>query len=103
MTGFPPGTPFVDFWTKPLRPEPLALFRILLGAVIFVSLLSSLAPFLDRYLGPDGLCPADGVDDWLRRTHRFTLLRGPVGIPFAESLVTPDQARAWNRGGRTAG
>ncbi|HZU36588.1 MAG TPA: hypothetical protein VFA18_11795, partial [Gemmataceae bacterium] len=64
----------VDFWTRPIRAEPLALFRILLGAITLLSLLFSLLPRLDLYLGPEGLCPPEALNSWLQRSGRFCLL-----------------------------
>lgn len=92
-----------QFWTQPLAPAPLALYRIALGAVVLLSLLASLAPYLDRYLGPDGLCPPDGVDDWLQRNGRFSLLRGPINLPLPQSLITPERDQAWRQWGEDLG
>jgi hypothetical protein len=72
----------VDFWVKPIRAEPLALFRILLGTVAILSVLFSLLPRLDLYLGKDGLCPPGALDAWLKKSGRFCLLRGPVSLPL---------------------
>lgn len=72
----------VDFWVKPIRAEPLALFRILLGTTVLLSSLFSLLPRLDLYLGKDGICPPEPLDPWLKKTGRFSLLRGPVSLPL---------------------
>jgi hypothetical protein len=85
----------VAFWSAPIRAEPVALFRILLGATALTSALLSLGPYLPRYLGPDGLCPADNLDPWLERTSRATLLRGPVAIPWRSALISDESAQAW--------
>ncbi len=85
-----------DFWVKPLRAEPLALFRILSGALIVISLLTSLAPEMSRYLGKDGLCPSSAGDDWLKRSWRFSLLRGPVDLLPLERVLPPRWAAAWS-------
>ena len=85
MTGPRPPDPVLDFWTDPLRPDPLALFRILLGGTVLLSLLLSLAPALDRYLAPDGLRPPDNLDSWLKETHRYSLLRGPINLPVSNA------------------
>jgi hypothetical protein len=76
-----------DFWTRPIRAEPLALFRILIGVVILLSLLTSLGPRLPLDLGPDGLCPGRAADDWLKRSGRFCLLRGPVNLPLLDEFL----------------
>jgi hypothetical protein len=89
----------VDFWTKPVRAEPLALFRILTGSVGFLSALCSLAPHLNRYLGEDGLCPTAALDSWLRESGQFSLLRGPVGIPLLDRLIPEHVAQVWARWG----
>jgi hypothetical protein len=88
-----------DFWAEPIRAEPLGLFRILLGLTLLGSLATGIGPRLVRYCGPDALLPAGAGDDWLRRTGRFCLLRGPVGIPWLEGALSPKQADAWARWG----
>ncbi len=104
----------VDFWTRPIRAEPLALFRILLGAITLLSLLFSLLPRLDLYLGPEGLCPPEALNSWLQRSGRFCLLRGPVSLPllghwlpeetakrypWLEGWVSEEAATTWQRWG----
>jgi hypothetical protein len=86
---------FYDFWARPLRAEPLALFRILIGATILASLLTSLGPRLSRDLGPDGLYPGQAADDWLRRGGVFCLLRGPANLPLLDELLPAEAAAAW--------
>jgi hypothetical protein len=76
--------PFVAlwrFWVRPMRAEPLAAFRITLGATILLSAAFSILGSFDLYLGENGLCPPDGLKPWLQRTNRFCLLVGPVGLP----------------------
>src|SRR5262249_11813201 len=63
-----------DFWCKPVRAEPVALFRILLGLTILGSLLTGVGARLVTYCGPAGLRPAQTGDEWLRRTGRVCLL-----------------------------
>ena len=70
------------FWTAPIRAEPLAAFRILLGAVMVLALLTGLAWRLSDALGDDPLAPAKTRYDWFERSGRYSLLTGPVGIPF---------------------
>jgi hypothetical protein len=89
----------VDFWTRPIRAEPLALFRIVLGATVLASALFSVAPYLDLYLGPDGLCPGHALDRWLSRTGRVCLLRGPVSISGLQDRLPAEVAQAWARWG----
>jgi hypothetical protein len=84
-----------DFWTRPIRPEPLALFRILLGGVILASLLCSTLPRLTQDLGSDGLVPPAGLEQWFRDTGRFSLLCGPTSIPLLDTWVSAEQAQAW--------
>jgi Vitamin K-dependent gamma-carboxylase len=84
-----------DFWTRPIRAEPLALFRILIGVVILLSLLTSFGPRLPLDLGPDGLCPGRAADDWIKRSGRFCLMRGPVNLPFLDEVVPAQSAQAW--------
>jgi len=85
-----------NFWVRPIRAEPLALFRILVGVMLLASELSCLAPNLPRYLGEDGLCPGQSLDPWLKRSNRFTLLRAPVNLPLVQQQF-PDALAAWSR------
>jgi hypothetical protein len=104
------------FWSQPIRAEPLALFRVLLGLTFLASLLTGIGPDLHRYCGPDGLCPAPAADEWLQSTGRFSLLRGPTSVPllgdwlpadlaraypWLNRWLTPEQARAWADWGET--
>jgi uncharacterized membrane protein YphA (DoxX/SURF4 family) len=88
-----------DFWCRPIRAEPLALFRILLGLSILGSLATGIGPRLATCCGPDALCPASAQDDWLRRGGRICLLRGPVGLPLLDGWLSAEQAQAWARWG----
>jgi hypothetical protein len=86
MTGFPAPRrglfrAFLEFWAEPTRAEPLALFRILIGLIAFLSTATTLAPRLGADLGPDGFLPATAVDGWESYTKpHFNLFRGPTGI-----------------------
>lgn len=71
---------FAAFWTRPLPAWPLALFRILLGCTAIAAMLCSWLPRLGLDVGSDGLLPPAGVDDWLTRQWRFSLLRPPPGL-----------------------
>lgn len=92
----------VDFWTRPIPGEPLALFRILLGTVGMACALSSVAPYLDLYLGEEGLCPASAMDKWLLRTGRFCLLRGPTNIPVLHQWLPTEYAHRWVEWGESS-
>jgi Vitamin K-dependent gamma-carboxylase len=90
-----------DFWVRPVRAEPAALFRILLASVGLASALFSIAPNLELFLGSDGLCQASAEDDWLQRSGYFCLVRGPIGIPpfpkylSAIGLMSEQQIKEW--------
>ena len=84
-----------DFWAKPIRAEPLALFRMVIGSILLLSLLTSLGPRLPRDFGPDGLYPASVRDDGLRWNGGFCLLRGPVNLPLLEDYLPADVVAAW--------
>ena len=85
-----------DFWARPVRAEPLALFRILIGLTVLLSLLTSLGPRLPLDLGPDGLYPGRAADDWQGRTAgASSLLRGPVNLPLLEDYLPPEWGQAW--------
>jgi hypothetical protein len=87
----------VDFWTRPIRAEPLALFRIALAGSFFLCLAISMAPNLGLYLGPDGLCPASALsDDWLKKQGHFSLLRElSANLPFLEQWMPEGWNAAW--------
>ncbi len=84
------------FWTEPVRPEPLALFRILLGACLLLNLWLTIIPNAGLLAGPDGLCPAGAADHWLGQNYKFCLLRGP-GPLLPDGLGGPwsGLARSW--------
>lgn len=85
----------VHFWTRPVRAEPLALFRILFGATLLLSVLVSYAPYLGLYLGDDPLLPSAQVDDWMSvNAGRFCLLRGPKNLPPFDQMPA-EYADAW--------
>ncbi len=83
-----------DFWGRPVAAEPLALFRILIGATILLSLLTSLGPRLALDLGPDGLYPARAADEE-RPGGRFSLLLGPAEVPLLEDVLPVEWGVAW--------
>ncbi len=89
------GRYLYDFWAKPVRAEPLALFRIGIGAILLLSLLTSLGPHLPRDFGPDGLYPAQTSDSRLTRDGAFCLLRGPVNLPLLEDYLPADFVSFW--------
>ena len=74
--------PLVDFWVKPIRAEPLALFRILLGLTILGSQLTGILLSMDLTCGPEGLRPIQVSDKWIEDQGRTLLLRGPVSLPL---------------------
>jgi hypothetical protein len=51
------------FWHVPVRPERLALTRILVGLFLLTDQLCQYLPFLDEFYGPNGVAPA-GLHDW---------------------------------------
>jgi predicted DCC family thiol-disulfide oxidoreductase YuxK len=93
----PPGflRDVVDFWTRPVRAESLALFRILVASALLVNGLVTFLPNLLRWLAPDGMLPVSLMDGWLKSTDRFCLFRGPVGLPIIQDLVPAEFAAAW--------
>ncbi len=86
---------FWDFWTKPIRAESLAMFRILLGIMFLGSLLTGFAPILAVTCGDDGICPAAACDDWLAKSGRLCLLRGPVSLPILSDWLPENLAHAY--------
>ncbi len=100
------GAPFVTvwrFWTEPVRAEPLAAFRILIGVTAMANLLTGFAWKLPGAVGGDDpLLPARTRDPWLQRTGRVSLLRGPVSLPllgkWLPADVVGDHAPKWAEG-----
>jgi hypothetical protein len=86
---------FWDFWTKPIRAESLAMFRILLGLTFLGNLLTGIGPSLKLTCGQDGVCPAEACDKWLAQTGRMCLLRGPVSLPILSDWLPESLARAY--------
>ena len=70
---------FARLWTAPVRPEPLAAFRIALAAVMLADLAATVAPRLAEWLGPEGRLPADGFAWWRDAQGRPAL---PAGLPM---------------------
>jgi hypothetical protein len=91
----------VAFWREPIRAEPLALFRILVGGTMLAMLFLSYLPRLGDDIGPDGLCPLEAVEPRLDRTHRFCLLRGPQNVPYAEEWFSAATVARWRDWGNT--
>jgi hypothetical protein len=81
---------FWDFWTRTIRAEPLALFRILLGLVILASLLTGIFRTLPQTCGPEGMCPIEANDQWLKRQGGVSLLRGPMNMPLLGDWLSDD-------------
>ncbi len=114
MSPLAPLYALTAFWTRPIRAESLALFRILLGLTLLASQLTGIARTLAETCGPEGTCPAEIVDPYLR-TGRFCLLSGPASLPllsdwlpedlasrapWLNDLLPPGAARAWADWGR---
>ena len=105
----------VLFWTEPIRAEPLAVYRILLAAVILLSQLTGFVRHLSTMCGDDPLLPAETRDAWLTKSGRICLLRGPINLPFLgewlpdkifgdhlrpernrlQNWISDDSAKAW--------
>ncbi len=71
----------LTFWLRPTASEPLALFRIVLTSMVFLSALGTIGPRLSRDFGPDGELPASALEEWPARTHRFSLFLVPGSAP----------------------
>jgi hypothetical protein len=71
----------LTFWLRPTAAEPLALFRMCLGAALFVSALVTLGPRMSRDFGPAGEVPAAALGDWPQRSQRFSLFLLPGSAP----------------------
>jgi hypothetical protein len=94
---------FWDFWTRPIRAESLAMFRILLGLTFLGNLLTGIGSSLSLTCGPDGICPPEACDAWLAQSGRLCLLRGPVSLPILSDRLPENLARAWTEWGATPG
>jgi len=91
----------VAFFADPVRPQPVALFRLLLGAALLADILFLTAPDLHLWLGDDGMLLPSAGDEWIVRQHRFDLLRHPLGWPFLSKLLPQTWTRAWSDWGET--
>ena len=83
----------INFWTKPIRAESLALFRILLSLTLLGSLLTGIGRTLTDACGPDGYYPARVNDEWLANQGKLCLLRGPVSLPILGDWLPEGLAR----------
>lgn len=84
-----------NFWTVPIRAEPLAAFRIAVAVVMLANLLCGAMWHLDYFCGPEQYVPAECLDDWLARSRRICLLRGPVSIPLLDQALPDRWVSAW--------
>ena len=66
------------FWTEPVRPEPLAAFRIAAGVSITLSVLLGMAGNLKLMFGDGGLIPGSTAEEVLARTGRLSLKHGAL-------------------------
>ena len=66
----------VQFWTAPVRAEPLALMRIVSAFCVLLSALTSIAPNLPQFWFDEGLIPVAVADEYMRRVGRFSVLSG---------------------------
>lgn len=74
------------FWVHPVRAEPLALFRILVGTCLLLSISTDLLPRLWLDFGEDGLSQVKALGNWPERTNRFSIFRGPGELRIEEKL-----------------
>ena len=70
------------FWFEPADPRPLAVVRMLTGALA-LALLSSYTADLVAWFGPQGMIPADAAAPW----------RSPLGWSLFDFATTPDSLR----------
>ena len=70
------------FWFEPADPRPLAVVRMLTGALA-VALLSSYTADLAAWFGPQGMIPADAAAPW----------RSPFGWSLFDFASSPDMLR----------
>jgi hypothetical protein len=81
------------FWTAPVRPEPVAAFRIALGTVLLADAALTVLPRLPAQLDPGGLGPAPAATAWAEPASLFTpMWGGPGGW---EPWVWRAEAAAW--------
>jgi hypothetical protein len=99
----------VHFWSKPVRAEPLAAFRIAIGLCFFGSVALNFLPRVADYAGAKGLCPLESAEPWLDRretaqrngnkevesSNRYTLLRGPQHIPYLDDAFSLAEKASW--------
>jgi hypothetical protein len=103
----------VQFWSKPVRAEPLAGFRIAIGMCLFGSISLSFLPRVSDFVGEDGLCPLVAAEPWFDRretaekrgdkdvlsANRICLLRGPQHVPYLEDQFSAEAKARWRAWG----
>ena len=65
-----------DFWTEPVRAQPLALMRIVTAAMVLLSSLTSIGPSLHLFWFDDGLIPVAAADRMMQLGDRASVLYG---------------------------
>jgi hypothetical protein len=75
------------FWTAPVRPEPLAAFRIFAGVSITLSVLLGIATDVGLMFSERGLIPGETAEGVLARTGRFSLKHGVLDTTLGSSIL----------------
>ncbi len=55
---------FLDFWSRPVAPEPMAAFRITIALILLIDLCLTLAPNAEAWFGPLGVFEPGDVRMW---------------------------------------
>jgi hypothetical protein len=64
------------FWSRPLRAEPAAAFRISIGVIVLLDTAVSLLPRAADWFGPDGMYPAKSYEWYVNSFWRWSVI-GP--------------------------
>lgn len=65
-----------EYWTKPVRPEPMAFFRVLIAAIVLLDTATSLVPFADLWFTRSGPNPAGFAEQFTHLDLPWSLIGG---------------------------
>lgn len=82
-----PLRPVIDFWSKPVRAEPLAAFRVSIGLIVLLDTLISLIPDAAYWFGPDGVADPSQFRYTVEDTWRWALLGPDHGMTAVYCLL----------------
>ena len=64
----------IDFWIKPVRAEPMALFRICISLIVLLDTSITLLPYAADWYGVTGLYPPESIQHYVDSYKRWSLI-----------------------------